>query len=48
MTAKVEKLIKAINLINAEISYIEQGYNLNQEDADCLKEAVELISKTLE
>lgn len=42
-----EKLIKAIQLIATEESYIRNGYSLNGEDADALAEANDLLNEIL-
>ena len=42
-----EKLIKAMQLIATEESYIRNGYSLNDEDADALAEAKDLLNEIL-
>ena len=42
-----EKLIKAIQLIATEENYIRNGYSLNEEDADALAEANDLLNEIL-
>ena len=42
-----EKLIKAIQLIATEESYIRNGYSLNEEDALALAEANDLLREIL-
>ena len=42
-----EKLIKAIQLIATEESYIRNGYSLNEEDAFALAEANDLLHEIL-
>ena len=42
-----EKLIKAIQLIATEESYIRNGYSLNDEDALALAEANDLLHEIL-
>ena len=42
-----EKLIKAIQLIATEESYIRNGYPLNEEDAAALAEANDLLHEIL-
>ena len=42
-----EKLTKAIQLIATEESYIHNGYSLNDEDADALAEAKDLLNEIL-
>ena len=42
-----EKLTKAIQLIATEESYIHNGYSLNEEDADALAEANDLLNEIL-
>ena len=42
-----EKLIKAIQLIATEESYIRNGYSLNEEDALALAEANDLLHEIL-
>ena len=42
-----EKLTKAIQLIATEESYIRNGYSLNDEDADALAEAKDLLNEIL-
>ena len=42
-----EKLIKAIQLIATEESYIRNGYTLNEEDAVALAEANDLLHEIL-
>ena len=42
-----EKLIKAIQLIATEESYIRNGYTLNEEDAAALAEANDLLHEIL-
>ena len=42
-----EKLIKAMQLIATEESYIRNGYSLNEEDALALAEANDLLHETL-
>ena len=42
-----EKLIKAIQLIATEESYIRNGYSLNEEDALALTEANDLLHEIL-
>ena len=42
-----EKLIKAIQLIATEESYIRNGYSLNEEDAAALAEANDLLNAIL-
>ena len=42
-----EKLIKAIQLIATEESYIRNGYTLNEEDALALAEANDLLHEIL-
>ena len=41
------KLIKAIQLIATEENYIRNGYSLNEEDADALAEANDLLNEIL-
>ena len=41
------KLIKAIQLIATEVNYIRNGYSLNEEDADALAEANDLLNEIL-
>ena len=43
-----EKLIKAMQLIATEESYIRNGYSLNEEDAAALAEANDLLNEILE
>lgn len=38
-----EKLIKAMQIIATEESYIRNGYSLNEEDATALTEANDLL-----
>ena len=42
-----EKLIKAMQLIATEESYIRNGYSLNDEDALALAEANDLLNEIL-
>ena len=42
-----EKLIKAMQLIATEESYIRNGYSLNEEDALALAEANDLLNEIL-
>ena len=42
-----EKLIKAMQLIATEESYIRNGYSLNEEDALALAEANDLLHEIL-
>ena len=42
-----EKLIKAMQLIATEESYIRNGYSLNDEDAAALAEANDLLHEIL-
>ena len=42
-----EKLIKAMQLIETEESYIRNGYSLNDEDAAALAEANDLLHEIL-
>ena len=42
-----EKLIKAMQLIATEESYIRNGYSLNKEDALALAEANDLLHEIL-
>ena len=42
-----EKLIKAMQLIATEESYIRNGYSLNEEDAAALAEANDLLHEIL-
>ena len=42
-----EKLIKAMQLIATEESYIRNGYSLNEEDAAALAEAKDLLHEIL-
>ena len=42
-----DKLIKAIQLIATEESYIRNGYSLNEEDALALAEANDLLHEIL-
>ena len=42
-----DKLIKAIQLIATEESYIRNGYSLNEEDAAALAEANDLLHEIL-
>ena len=42
-----EKLIKAMQLIATEESYIRNGYSLNEEDAAALAEANDLLNEIL-
>ena len=42
-----EKLVKAIQLIATEESYIRNGYSLNEEDAAALAEANDLLHEIL-
>ena len=42
-----EKIIKAIQLIATEESYIRNGYTLNEEDAAALAEANDLLHEIL-
>ena len=42
-----EKLLKAIQLIATEESYIRNGYSLNEEDAAALAEANDLLHEIL-
>ena len=42
-----EKLIKAIQIIATEESYIRNGYSLNEEDAAALAEANNLLNEIL-
>ena len=42
-----EKLIKAIQLIATEESYIRNGYSLNEEDVLALAEANDLLHEIL-
>ena len=42
-----EKLIKAMQLIATEESYIHNGYSLNDEDAAALAEANDLLHEIL-
>ena len=42
-----EKLIKAMQLIATEESYIRNGYSLNEEDALTLAEANDLLHEIL-
>ena len=42
-----DKLIKAIQLIATEESYIRNGYTLNEEDAAALAEANDLLHEIL-
>ena len=42
-----EKLIKAMQLIATEESYIRNGYSLNEEDALALTEANDLLNEIL-
>ena len=42
-----EKLIKAMQLIATEESYIRNGYTLNEEDALALAEANDLLHEIL-
>ena len=42
-----DKLIKAIQLIATEESYIRNGYTLNEEDAAALAEANNLLHEIL-
>lgn len=41
------KLIKSIRLIATEENYIRNGYSLNDEDADALAEANDLLNEIL-
>ena len=42
-----EKLIKAMQIIATEESYIRNGYTLNEEDAAALAEANDLLHEIL-
>ena len=42
-----EKIIKAMQLIATEESYIRNGYSLNEEDAAALAEANDLLHEIL-
>ena len=42
-----EKLIKAMQLIATEESYIRNGYSLNDEDEAALAEAIDLLNEIL-
>ena len=42
-----EKLIKAMQIIATEESYIRNGYTLNEEDAAALAEANDLLYEIL-
>ena len=42
-----EKLIKAMQIIATEESYIRNGYSLNEEDALALAEANDLLNEIL-
>ena len=42
-----DKLIKAMQLIATEESYIRNGYSLNEEDAAALAEANDLLHEIL-
>ena len=42
-----EKLIKAMQIIATEESYIRSGYSLNEEDAAALAEANDLLHEIL-
>ena len=42
-----EKIIKAMQLIATEESYIRNGYSLNEEDALALAEANDLLHEIL-
>ena len=42
-----DKLIKAMQLIATEESYIRNGYTLNEEDAAALAEANDLLHEIL-
>ena len=42
-----EKIIKAMQIIATEESYIRNGYSLNEEDAAALAEANDLLNEIL-
>ena len=42
-----EKIIKAMQIIATEESYIRNGYSLNEEDALALAEANDLLNEIL-